>query len=86
MLPVLLYITRFHWAFQGISGSYRKIIGFWDSDLGGFPKKFLPITQPVGAQTSPDTRTWVVMPDGAYVRQNAKNTTAGPSTRYARSG
>jgi hypothetical protein len=66
ILPVVLYITRIHGAFQGISGSYGKIVGFWESDLGVFLELFRLKAQLIAAQGQPATRTWVVMPDGAF--------------------
>jgi hypothetical protein len=66
ILPVVLYITRIHGAFQGISGSYRKIMGFWESDLGSFAELFRLKAQQVAAQTQPASRGCVVMPDGAF--------------------
>ena len=64
-MPVLLYITRFRGEFQGISGSYRKFIGFRGTDLGSYADEFQPITHPVGARSQPAPRTCVVMQDGA---------------------
>jgi hypothetical protein len=67
-----LYIARFHPPFQGISGSYRKFIGFqvfiFAAGRGNPRQK----TQPVGPVFLPDASHGVVRTDGASKDNSAE--------------
>jgi hypothetical protein len=65
ILPVLLYIARFHPPFQGFSGSYGKFNGISIPDPGARMGALRPETPPVGPEPMPNPTGWAIKPDGA---------------------
>jgi hypothetical protein len=71
LVPVLLYIARFHPYFQGISGSYRKFICFPLAVAAAVFYEFQLKAQAVGQRLHPDPTAWAIMTDGAEWRLGA---------------
>src|SRR5271157_59781 len=65
LLPVVLYITRFHPSVQGFSGSYRKLIGFRPPDPGALLTGLRLQTQPVGPRLEAGASPCAITTDGA---------------------
>jgi hypothetical protein len=65
ILPVVLYIARFHPPFQGFSESYRIFKGISIPHPGSSIGESRPETLPVGPIPTLNPTGWAITPDGA---------------------